>query len=123
LVQAYAKNDLGVDYFETSAKEGVNVEEAFLRLAEQMKKRFVACLRSSEVCRFVCLPFPANLALAQQICSSTAPNMRLSPPGLACGPFRKDGMTSSSSARPSGGPTLNLDQEPAKKPSKKICSI
>lgn len=72
--QAYAKNDLGVDYFETSAKEGVNVEEAFLRLAEQMKKR-------------------------------------------------KDGMTSSSSARPSGGPTLNLDQEPAKKPSKKICSI
>jgi hypothetical protein len=74
-VQAYAKNDLGVDYFETSAKDGVNVEEAFLRLAEQMKKRFVAaywfaclpaCLRSSEVCRFACLPFPANLAATHQ---------------------------------------------------------
>jgi Ras-related protein Rab-1A len=37
--EAYAKNELSIDYFETSAKEGNNIEEAFLRLAEQMKKR------------------------------------------------------------------------------------
>jgi len=37
--QTFAKNELSVDYFETSAKEGTNIEMAFLKLAEQMKNK------------------------------------------------------------------------------------
>ncbi len=38
-LQAYAKNELSVDYLETSAKDATNVVEAFTRLTEQIKKR------------------------------------------------------------------------------------